>query len=315
MNVFNIVRDEILEDIFDNTASCIINEQWDIADPDNKAIEDSDESCKLGNEISQRITPLIRKEWDEMLIKHQIEYTTVANFKKMFDISEELSLDKIYNLYLKFDDKIAVMSDDASSIYNYSPAGEDGMDNYPVFLLNKETVAKISVGFNKLKEQGVSSDRHSPWHERITISDTIEAAGDYKFEDTEPKIKYEDVSSLRKIVISKIKESIVEDDEYYFHSTSKEEKVSKFLQENNIYLIDDEGDFPTSVEEWESKHEYINTYCFFKNLHLFDLERTRTYYNIKKDTVERPSCGWLCLRYKENFLMVPKDLVLAWAKE
>ena len=181
--------------------------------------------------------------------------------------------------------------------------------DYPVFLLDQETVAKIAVGYDILKRDG-----------NVTISQVIEAAGDYSYEVVKTDIKYEDLPVLREIVIDKIKTEITKNDEYYFHSTSEYEKTILFLQHHKIQIINDfslERTF--NQDQWMAKDEDdYYYYCFFKNLHLFDLKGCL--YKSARQAAERPDSGFVCIHYKDksydgNYLFVPKDLASAWLKE
>jgi hypothetical protein len=84
-----------------------------------------------------------------------------------------------------------------------------------------------------------------------------------------------------------------------------------FLQDHNIELIYEVAltkNFNT--DEWMLKDEHIEQYCFFKNLHLLNLERN------SRDVIVRPAAGFLCFNYKQGmYFIVPKDLAAAWLKE
>jgi len=313
MEIFDIAANGMLERIFDNTASKIICNQWDIADPSNSC----DNDIKAQNEIADRIDPLIKKDWHDLLDKYDIQCVPIKSFKRIFYkdkhfmldsfasklLCEELSLDEIYNQHLKYDDKVAVLSDDAAGIHDYD---YNKPDSYPVFLLNQETFAKIAKGYDVLeKEDPDISDRS------VTISKAIEAAGDYSYEVVKTDIKYEDLPVLRQIIIDKIETAITKTDKYYFYSTNEHERMVSFLQDHNIELIYEIAltkNFNT--DEWMLKDEHIEQYCFFKNLHLLNLERN------SRDVIVRPACGFLCFSYKQGmYFIVPKDLAAAWLKE
>jgi hypothetical protein len=309
MRIFDIVKNGILEEIFKNTANKIAFDQWDIVDPDYAC----DNDPVLEAEISKRITPIIKKEWCDLLDKHNIQQTPIKNFKRIFQkdpllasfsdkmLSEKLSLDEIYNQHLKYDDKVAVMDDDAAGIqgWDYNNPGD-----YPVFLLDQETVAKIAVGYDALKRDG-----------NITISQAIEAAGDYSYEVVKTDVKYEDLLVLREVVFDKIKTEITKNDRYYFHSTSEDERTILFFRDHKIQIINELAlDRNYSENQWMEKNENDDYYCFFKNLHLFDIKGCL--YTSVREVAERPAAGFVCLYYQGgNYLFVPKDLAAAWLKE
>jgi hypothetical protein len=313
MRIFDIAANGMLERIFDNTASKIICNQWDIADPNDSCSNDT----KAQNEIADRINPLIKKDWYDLLEKYDIQCVPIKIFKRIFYkdkhfmldsfasklLCEELSLDEIYNQHLKYDDKVAVLSEDAAGIQDYD---SDKPDSYPVFLMSQETFAKIAKGYDVLKKEDPDiSDRS------VTISKAIEAAGDYSYEVVKTDIKYEDLPVLRQIVIDKIETAITKTDKYYFYSTNEHERMVSFLQDHNIeliYKIALTKNFNT--DEWMLKDEHIEQYCFFKNLHLLNLKRN------SRDVIERPATGFLCFSYKQGmYFIVPKDLASAWLKE
>ena len=317
MRIFDIVENGVLEEIFKNTANKIFCDQWDAADPDH-AYDSFD--FQKQKELEKRVSALIKKEWYDLLDKYNIQQTPVKNFRKIFYknkyimlesfsdkmLSEKLSLDEIYNQHLRYDDKVAVMEDDSARNQDWD---HNKPGDYPVFLLDQETVAKIAVGYDILKRDG-----------NVTISQVIEAAGDYSYEVVKTDIKYEDLPVLREIVIDKIKTEITKNDEYYFHSTSEYEKTILFLQHHKIQIINDfslERTF--NQDQWMAKDEDdYYYYCFFKNLHLFDLKGCL--YKSARQAAERPDSGFVCIHYKDksydgNYLFVPKDLASAWLKE
>jgi hypothetical protein len=321
MRIFDIVKNGVLEEIFKNTATKIICDQWDIADPD-RVCDTGD--IQTVNEIEKRVNPLIKKDWYNLLEKHNIQQSPIKSFKRIFQkhplltsfsdklLPEKLSLDKIYNQHLKYDDKVAVMCEDAAGIqdYDYHNPGD-----YPVFLLNQETVAKIAVGCDALKKNNPEIDTQPRRSDRITISQAIEAAGDYSYEVVKTDIKYEDLRVLREAIIDKIKTEITKNDKYYFHSTSEYERMILFFRYHKIQIINALAlDKNYSKNQWMEKDENIDYYCFFKNLHLFDIKGCL--HTSVREMAERPDAGFVCLNYKDgNYLFVPKDLASAWLKE
>lgn len=258
------------------------------------------------NAVGKQLSPIKMKIWNNILAKYNIERVSLKEFKKIFEKNKDLSLSEIYNQHLKFDDKIAVISEDvATFIYpNYHK-------DYSVFLLNQETVEKLASGYHNLKEQNPNIDSND-FYKELTIEKAIEAADANSHKTQAPQINYEQISTLQEIINNKYEE-INKQDRYHFYSVDEEEKILLFFEENNIQTISKLSLLKNFDKEmWEEKQKQINNYAFFKNLHLFDLERN------SRQKIERPQEGWIALKYRlENadYAFVPKSLARKWLDE
>jgi hypothetical protein len=351
MRTFDIIKNGILEKIFDNTADKINCECFNIFDPEfvidsagdkylfysktydetfghvillnseNKKVKvtyitndgltgyykhlEDKEFVGIINEkildesVSQQIEPVKMKIWNNILAKYNIECVNFKEFKKIFTKKKNLSLDQIYNQHLSFDNKIAVMSEDiATLIYHYN-----NEIDYPIFLIDQENVERIAAGYQELKKENPDIDKKH-FENELVMQNLKETHTPTKTKQIKIKIKQIDI--LKEIIDNKIEQLFK--NKYYFHSTNYEDQIELFLHDNNIKVVSEislEQNF--SEKTWNNKE--ANSYCFFKNLHLLDLQRN------SRDKIERPDCGWVCVPYKVGrgeYLFVPKNLAAEW---